>query len=61
MSNKVWSIMLQKHTKMIQHHVHIRSTDLLKKSTHFCVSVMYNRNSVGQKDKEWYLINQSPW
>ena len=27
MSGKVWSIGIQKHTKMIQHHVHIRSTD----------------------------------
>ena len=27
MSSKVWSIGIQKHTKMIQHHVHIRSTD----------------------------------
>ena len=26
MSSKVWSIGIQKHTKMI-HHVHIRSTD----------------------------------
>ena len=26
MSSKVWSIGIQKHTKMIQHHVHIRST-----------------------------------
>ena len=25
MSSKVWSIGLQKHTKMIQYHVHIRS------------------------------------
>ena len=24
-------IVLQKHTKMIQHHVHIRSTDQIKK------------------------------
>ena len=24
---KVWGIGIQKHTKMIQHHVHIRSTD----------------------------------
>ena len=27
MSYKVWSIGIQKGTKMIQHHVHIRSTD----------------------------------
>ena len=27
MSSKVWSIGIQKHTKMIQHHVHIRFTD----------------------------------
>ena len=27
MSCKVWSIVIPKHTKMIQHHVHIRSTD----------------------------------
>ena len=27
MSSKVWSIGIQKHTKMIHHHVHIRSTD----------------------------------
>ena len=27
MSSKVWSIGIQKHTKMIQHLVHIRSTD----------------------------------
>ena len=27
MSTKVWNIGIQKHTKMIQHHVHIRSTD----------------------------------
>ena len=27
MSSKVWSIGIQKRTKMIQHHVHIRSTD----------------------------------
>ena len=27
MSSKVWSIGIQKQTKMIQHHVHIRSTD----------------------------------
>ena len=27
MSSKVWSIGIQKHTKLIQHHVHIRSTD----------------------------------
>ena len=27
MSSKVWSFRIQKHTKMIQHHVHIRSTD----------------------------------
>ena len=27
MSSKVWSIGIQKHTKTIQHHVHIRSTD----------------------------------
>ena len=25
MSSKVWSIGIQKHTKMIQHHVHVRS------------------------------------
>ena len=30
MSSKVWSIGLQKHTKMIQHHVNIRSTDQVK-------------------------------
>ena len=30
MSSKFWSISLQKHTKMIQHHVHIRSTDQFK-------------------------------
>ena len=29
MSCKVWSIWIQKHMKMIQHHVHIRSTDLI--------------------------------
>ena len=27
MSRKFWSIRIQKHTKMIQHHVHIRSAD----------------------------------
>ena len=27
MSSKVWSIGIQKHIEMIQHHVHIRSTD----------------------------------
>ena len=27
MSSKVWSIGLQKHTKMIQHHIYIRSAD----------------------------------
>ena len=27
MSSKVWSIRIQEHTNMIQHHVHIRSTD----------------------------------
>ena len=27
MSSRVWSIGIQKHTKMIQHHVHVRSTD----------------------------------
>ena len=27
MSSKVWSIGIQKRTKMIQHHVHITSTD----------------------------------
>ena len=27
MSSKVWSIGIQKHIKMIQHRVHIRSTD----------------------------------
>ena len=27
MSSKDWSIGTQKHTKMIQHHVHIRFTD----------------------------------
>ena len=27
MSSKICSIKIQKHTKMIQHHVHIRSTD----------------------------------
>ena len=27
MTSKVWSIGIQKHTKMIRHHVHIRSTD----------------------------------
>ena len=27
MSSKVWSIGIQKHTKKIQHHVHIKSTD----------------------------------
>ena len=27
MSSKVKSIVIQKHTNMIQHHVHIRSTD----------------------------------
>ena len=27
MSSNVWSIGIQKHTKMIQYHVHIRSTD----------------------------------
>ena len=27
MSSKVWSVGIQKHTKMIQHHVDIRSTD----------------------------------
>ena len=29
MSSKVWSIGIQKHKKMIQYHVHIRSTDQL--------------------------------
>ena len=28
MFSQVWSIWIQKHTKIIQHHVHIRSTDL---------------------------------
>ena len=27
MSSKVWSFGIQKHTKLIQHHVHNRSTD----------------------------------
>ena len=27
MSSKVWSIEIQKHTKMFQHHAHIGSTD----------------------------------
>ena len=27
MSSKVWSIGIQKHTEMIQHHAHIGSTD----------------------------------
>ena len=27
MSSKVWSIGIQRHTKMNQHHVHIRSID----------------------------------
>ena len=31
MSSTVWSIGTQKHTKMIQHHVHIRSTDQFNK------------------------------
>ena len=30
MSSKVWSIGIQKHTKMIQDHVHIISTDQFK-------------------------------
>ena len=30
MSSEVWSIVLQKHSKIIQHHVHIRSTDQFK-------------------------------
>ena len=30
MSCKVWSIGLSKHEKMIQYHVHIRSTDQFK-------------------------------
>ena len=30
MSSKVWSIGLQKHTKMIQHHVHNGSTHQVK-------------------------------
>ena len=27
MSSKVWGIVIQKHTKMNQHHVHMRSTN----------------------------------
>ena len=27
MFSQIWSIGIQKHTKIIQHHVHIRSTD----------------------------------
>ena len=30
MSSKVWSIGLQKHTKMIQHYLYMRSTDQFK-------------------------------
>ena len=30
MSIQVWSIGLQKHTKMIENHIHIRSIDHLK-------------------------------
>ena len=47
MSSKVWSIGIQKHTKMIQHHVHIRSTD--------------HSNQVGVHEKKMTEIRSIVW
>ena len=43
MSSKVWSIGIQKHTEMVQHHVHIRSTD---KCNHVGVHEKNDRNEI---------------
>ena len=45
MSSKVWDIWIQKHTKMIQHHVYIRSID------------QFNQVGVHEKKNDRYEIN----
>ena len=41
MTSKVWSIGIQKHTKMIQHHVHIRSTDQPNAMAPTAIDIIY--------------------
>ena len=55
MSSKVWSIGIQKHTKMIQHHVHIRSTDQFKQVG---VQEKKDRNEINSVDdhRAWLCI-----
>ena len=56
MTSKVWSIRIQKYTKMIQHHVHIRSTDQFN---HVGVHEKKNdRNEINSVDDHcvWFFI-----
>ena len=56
MTSKVWSIGIQKHTKMIQHHVHIRSTGQFK---YVGVHEKNDRNDINSVDahRVWLCIN----
>ena len=56
MSSKVWSIGIQKHTKMIQHRVHIRSTDQFNQ---IGVHEKNDRNDINSVDdhRVWLYIH----
>ena len=58
MSSKVWSIGIQKHTKMIQHHVHIRSTGQFNQVG---VHEKNDRNEINSVDdhRVWLFIRVS--
>ena len=58
MSSKVLSIGIQKHTKMIQHHVHIRSTDQFNQVG---VHELNDRNEINSVDDHhiWFSIRIS--
>ena len=49
MSSKMWSIGIQKQTKMIQHHVPIRSTDQFKQVE---VHEKHDRNDINSVDDQ---------
>ena len=52
---QVWSIGLQKHTKLIENHVHIRSTDHFKQ---VCIMHKNDRNEINSVDDHcvWLCI-----
>ena len=55
MYSKVWSIGIQKHTKMIQHHVHIINPDLFNQVG---VHEKNDRNEINSVDyRVWLCIH----